>query len=99
MSPCPDNDNINEKYYNCAKGFAKNCYDRLDLFMKTEEFKQNQEWIKWFDENKKIYELEDFMVDFGEVPTEKDDYVDYINKVIEIIKKRGKILCEKVEKN
>lgn len=95
ISPCPDNDKIMERYYNCEKGFEKNCYDRLDLFMKTEKFKSNTKWVNWFKENKKKYMLEPFMEDFGDIPKKPEDYINYIDKVVGIIKERGKLLCQK----
>lgn len=47
--------------FNREKGFEGNCYDRLDLFMKTDTFKNNPQWGKWFEENKEKYHLEIFI--------------------------------------
>ena len=112
ISPCP------ESPFNREKGFAKGCYDRLDLFMKTDLFKENQEWIKWFSENKDVYYLDHFMendlgdkliklkddfisgkynvsTDFDKVSELKDECSIYIDKVIEIIMDRKKVLMNK----
>lgn len=55
ISPCP------ESPFNKQKGFARYCYDRLDLFITKENFKKNKDWIKWFEKNQKVYHLENFI--------------------------------------
>lgn len=87
LAPCPAD-------INSPKGRTNGCFDRIDLFLKSDSTKENEKyetWVKWFEENSEKYQLQYFLE--PELPENpKDDLVKYIHAVVEIIKKRGSVI-------
>ncbi len=93
MSPCP------EGAYNKEKGsYIHHCFDRLDLFIQTDFFQQNTEWVDWFSQNAETYLLQDFMapnlppfpkLQSGHTEEYIQEVCQYIDTFLSLITNRG----------